>query len=82
MDDGRDGGGRAAFGAGVAHRRGGWRGLGGGASGGGLRERPVDGDGAAEAVEPLLLVKDIVHLQRVGLAMRRVLEAHAEDVLG
>lgn len=63
MDDGGDGR-RAALGASVACRRGGR---------GGLAEGPVDGDGAAEAVEPLLLVEDIVDLQCVGLRLTRVL---------
>ncbi len=72
MDDGGDGR-RAALGASVARRRGGC---------GGLAEGPVDGNGAAEAVEPLLLVEDIVDLQRVGLRLARVLGTHAENVLG
>lgn len=72
MDDGGDGG-RAALGTGVVRRRGG---------SGGLAEGPVDGNGAAEAVEPLLLVEDVVDLQRVGLRLARVLGAHAENVLG
>ena len=63
MDDGRDGG-RAALGVGVTC---GWGGC------GGLTERPVDGDGAAEAVEPLLFVEDIVDLQRVRLRLTGVL---------
>lgn len=72
MDDGRDGR-RAALGASVACRRGGC---------GGLAEGPVDGDGAAEAVEPLLLVEHIVDLQRVGLCLTGVLRSHTENVLG
>lgn len=42
----------------------------------------MDGDGTAEAVEPLLLVKDIVDLQCVGLAQGRLRETNTEDVLG
>lgn len=72
MDDGRDGGG-AALEARVAWRRGGR---------GGLAEGPVDGNGTAEAVEPLLLVEDVVDLQCVGLRLARVLGTHAENVLG
>ena len=72
MDDGGDGG-RAALGAGVACLRGGR---------GGLAEGPVDGNGAAEAVEPLLFVEDVVDLERVGLRLARVLGTHAENVLG
>lgn len=68
MDDGGDFGG-----VGVGCRGGSRRGDGGGV---------VDGDGAAQAVEPLLLVEDVVDLQRVGLALRRVMETHTEDVLG
>lgn len=66
-------GGRAAFGAGVCRGRA-WR--------GGLAEGPVDGDGAAETVEPLLLVENVVNLQRVGLRLAWILGAHAENVLG
>lgn len=72
MDDG-GGGGRAALGASVCRRR---------AGRGGLAEGPVDGDGATEAVEPLLLVENVVDLQRVGLCLARVLGTHAENVLG
>lgn len=72
MDDGRDRGG-AALEAGVAHRRGGR---------GGLAEGPVDGNGAAEAIEPLLFMENIVDLQRVGLRLAWVLGTHAENVLG
>lgn len=72
MDDGGDGG-RAALGAGVARRWGRRR---------GLAERPVDGNGAAQAVQPLLLVEDVVDLQGVGLRLARVLGTHAENVLG
>lgn len=71
VDDGR-GGGRAALVAGVTR---------GEAGAGGLAEGAVDGDGAAEAVEPLLLVEDVVDLQGVGLGMARVLGTHAENVL-
>lgn len=42
----------------------------------------MDGDGATEAVEPLLLVEDVVNLQRVGLRLARVLGTHTENVLG
>lgn len=63
MDDGRDGG-RAALEASLARRRG---------RRGGLTEGPVDGNGAAEAVEPLLLVEHVVDLQRVGLCLTGVL---------
>ena len=72
VDDGR-GGGRATLGAGVAW---GW------AWGGGLAERTEDRNGAAEAVEPLLLVEDVVDLQCVGLCLTWVLGTHAENVLG
>lgn len=72
MDDGRDGGG-AAFEACVSGRRGGRR---------GLAEGTVDGDGAAKAVEPLLLVEDVIDLQCVGLRLARVLGANTEYVLG
>lgn len=44
-----------------------------GCGGGGLREGPVDGDGAAEAVEPLLFVENVVDLQCVRLGLTRVL---------
>lgn len=33
----------------------------------------MDGDGATEAVEPLLLVENVVDLQRVRLGLTRVL---------
>lgn len=35
------------------------------AGAGGLAQRPVDGNGTTEAVEPLLLVEDVVDLQSV-----------------
>lgn len=72
MDDGGHGG-RAALGASVASRRGGC---------GGLAEGPVDGNSAAETVQPLLLVEDVVDLQRVRLCLARVLGTHTENVLG
>lgn len=74
MDDGGDFGG-VPLGVGVGCRGGSGRGDCG-------VGRVVDGDGAAQAVEPLLLVEDVVDLQRVGLALRRVMETHTEDVLG
>lgn len=72
MDDGGHGG-RAALGASVASRRGGC---------GGLAEGPVDGNSTAETVQPLLLVEDVVDLQRVRLCLARVLGTHTENVLG
>lgn len=41
-----------------------------------------DGHGTAQAVKPLLLVKDVVDLKCVRLTLHRVLETHTEDVLG
>ena len=38
----------------------------------------MDGDGAAEAVEPLLLVEDVIDLECVGLALGWVLETSEE----
>lgn len=73
------GGGRAALGASVACRRGGCGGCGGC---GGLAEGPVDGNGAAEAVEPLLLVEDVIDLQRVGLRLAWVMGTHTENIFG
>lgn len=70
------GGGRAALGASVACRRGGCGGC------GGLAEGPVDGNGAAEAVEPLLLVEDVIDLQRVGLRLAWVMGTHTENIFG
>lgn len=72
MDDGGHRG-RAALGASVASRRGGC---------GGLAEGPVDGNSTAETVQPLLLVEDVVDLQRVRLCLARVLGTHTENVLG
>lgn len=63
VDDGRDGR-RPALGASLA----GWR-----RGCGGLAVGPVDGDGATEAVEPLLLVENVVDLQGVRLGLTRVL---------
>lgn len=60
---------------------GGGRAAPGWARGGGLAEGPVDRNGAAEAVEPLLLVEYVVDLQRVGLCLAWVLGAHSENVL-
>lgn len=40
------------------------------------------GHGTAQAVEPLLLVVDVVHLQGVGLTVGRIQRAHTEHVLG
>lgn len=40
------------------------------------------GHGAAQAVEPLLLVVDVVHLQGVGLTVGRIQGAHTEHILG
>lgn len=40
------------------------------------------GDGRADAVHPLLLVEDVVGLQRVRLARARLLETDAENVFG
>lgn len=68
MDDGGHRG-RAALGAGVGPRQ-------GGDPGG-----PMDRHGAAEAVEPLLLVEDVVDLQRVG-PVARVLGTDTKNVLG
>lgn len=42
----------------------------------------MDGDGATETVEPLLLVEDVVDLQGVRLGLTRVLRPHTENVLG
>lgn len=39
------------------------------------------GHGGSEAVEPLLLVVDVTHMQCVGLAVRRIQRAHAENIL-
>lgn len=41
-----------------------------------------DGHGTAQAVKPLLLVKDVVDLKCVRLTLHRVLETHTKDVLG
>lgn len=40
------------------------------------------GDGGADAVHPLLLVEDVVGLQRVGLAQAGILETDSENVFG
>lgn len=40
------------------------------------------GDGRADAVHPLLLVEDVIGLQRVGLARAGILETDSEDVFG
>lgn len=72
MDDGRHRGGAAFRPSGAC----GW------AGGGGLAEGPMDGNGAAEAVKPLLLVEDVVDLQRVGLRLVWVLRTHTENILG
>lgn len=42
----------------------------------------MDGNGTAETVEPLLLVENVVHLQRVGLGLARILGTNTENVLG
>lgn len=42
----------------------------------------MDGNSAAETVQPLLLVEDVVDLQRVRLCLARVLGTHTENVLG
>lgn len=72
VDDGGNGGG-PTLGVGILGRRG---------RRGGLADGPVDGNGASEAVDPLLLVEDVIDLQCVGLRLTGVLRAHAENVLG
>lgn len=41
-----------------------------------------DRHSTAQAVEPLLLVEDVIDLKCVRLTLCRVLETHTEDVLG
>lgn len=48
--------------------------------GGGCCSPLEGGDGGSDAVDPLLLVEDVVGLQRVGLARGGVLETNSEDI--
>lgn len=63
----------------LLHDDGGGAVIGAGVSGGVALD---DGHGTAQAVEPLLLMEDVVDLKCVSLTLCRILETHTEDVLG